>query len=81
MAMTRRLPDLTDPEVLRDDWTDHPDLSPEEWTALGQLPDDVLVDALADAVDMDEYLSLLDRTRETATRALLRRLQVSGEDR
>lgn len=59
---------IVDVECLRDDWTDHPDLSGPERVFLAALPDDELRCALdsAERTDGDRCWDLIDSIRATA---------------
>lgn len=61
------------PQMLRDDWPDHPDLSESDKLILGSLTDPQLSEALEEAGAGYEntWFQMLDEVRGTATRRLL----------
>lgn len=72
------LPNPREPEVLREDWIDHPDLTPAQRERLRHVPDEILAEELGRAFRAyeDTFLWVLDSTRNDATAALLRRFRL-----
>lgn len=60
-------------EMLRDDWSDDPNLTEDEVALLSNLSDETLQDALDHAFGTyeDVWYSMLDEVRGMATRRLL----------
>ena len=78
MAMV--LPSPVDPNVLRDDLWDNPNLTDAQREALNGLSDDAITGALEEAFRSHEemFYTVLDGVRSTAQARLLRDLGLAG---